>query len=86
MKSSGRGRVVGAGGCPAISAWIISAAGVKVAGITESTPDDHFTAGPDCRVIESGLGRVGGADGRPLVCAWKLTRVGDVRQSVDNLP
>ena len=27
--------------------------------VTKSTPDDHFTAGPDCRVSESGSGRVG---------------------------
>ena len=30
-------------------------------------PDDHFTAGPHCRVLVSGFGCVGGAGGRPAV-------------------
>ena len=34
-----------------------------------SAPDDHFTAGPDCRVIASGRGRVGRAGGCPTICA-----------------
>ena len=51
-----------------------------------SAPDDHFTAGPDCRVTVSGRGRIGGARSPPLVCAWRITRVGNFRQSVDNLP
>src|SRR4030095_11228768 len=34
-----------------------------------STPDDHFTAGPHCRVNVSSIGRVGGARGRPTVHA-----------------
>ena len=32
---------------------------------TSSAPDDHFTAGPDCRVIVSGSRRISGARSRP---------------------
>ena len=32
-----------------------------------SAPDDHFAAGPDCRVTGSASGRVGGAGGGPTV-------------------
>ena len=35
----------------------------------KSAPDDHFVAGPDCRVIDSGSGRVGGAGGCPTIGA-----------------
>ena len=35
----------------------------------ESTPDDHFAAGPHCRVKLSGSGRVGGAGGCPTIRA-----------------
>ena len=34
-----------------------------------SAPDDHFAAGPDCRVTDSADGRVGGAGGCPTVGA-----------------
>ena len=33
----------------------------------ESTPDDHFTAGPHCRVTPSGSGRIGGAGSCPSI-------------------
>ena len=46
---SGRGRVSRAGGCPTVSAGIVSAAGIQIVA-DQSTPDDHFTASPDCRV------------------------------------
>ena len=57
-----------------------------------SAPDDHFTAGPDCRVLSSGSGRVGGAGSSPgiisaatrgtsyyrkMVGAVHLNRLGD---------
>ena len=32
-----------------------------------SAPDDHFTAGPDCRVTPSGRGRVSRAGGCPTI-------------------
>ena len=38
-------------------------------GVVVSPPDDHFAAGPDCRVKVSRSGRIGGAGGRPTVCA-----------------
>src|SRR5262245_28438522 len=34
---------------------------------TYSAPDDHFTAGPDCRVQPSGIRRVGSAGRRPTI-------------------
>ena len=40
-----------------------------------SAPDDHFTAGPDCRVV-LGLGRVGGARGRPTIRAGIVSPAG----------
>ena len=49
MTVSAIGRVGGAGGCPAIRTGIVSPAGVQEAAVT-TAPDDHFTAGPDCRV------------------------------------
>ena len=33
-----------------------------------STPDDHFTAGPDCGVTVSAVRRIGRARGRPAIC------------------
>ena len=50
-----------------------------------STPDDHFTAGPDCRVSDSARGALA------VVVAVHvrhgvITRVGNFRKSVDNLP
>ncbi len=50
-----------------IRAGMVSPTGVAV---TSSTPNDHFTAGPDCRVAVSGRGRVRGAGGCPTVGAW----------------
>ena len=37
--------------------------------VAKSAPDDHFTAGPNCRVIGSRIGRIGGAGGCPAICA-----------------
>jgi hypothetical protein len=37
----------------------IPPAGIDEAAIGKSAPDNHFTAGPDCRVIGSARGRVG---------------------------
>ena len=41
-----------------------------------SAPDDHFAAGPDCRVSYSGSGRVGGAGGRPTIGAGIVSPAG----------
>src|SRR6202043_3877587 len=35
--------------------------------VTTATPDDHFTAGPDCRVTKSASGRIGRAGGCPTI-------------------
>ena len=52
-----------------------------------STPNDHFTAGPDCRVKDSGRGDISSARGRPpIIGARNITGVGNFRKSVDNLP
>ncbi|PYK13080.1 MAG: hypothetical protein DME64_14490 [Verrucomicrobia bacterium] len=49
----------------------ISSAGTQRAvGVVKSTPDDHFTAGPDCRVTCPFGGYVDDASGCPTICAW----------------
>jgi hypothetical protein len=55
VTTSGSGRSRGAGGSPTIRPGIVSAAGVETdrAAGSFSTPNDHFTAGPDCRVRKS---------------------------------
>jgi len=63
------GRIGGAGGYPAISAGITSPASVKNAAGVKSAPDDHLTAGPNCRVAVSASGRIGGAGRGPTVGA-----------------
>ena len=46
-----RRRVGDAGGCPTIGGRIIPAAGIKIDGASSvSAPNDHFSAGPHCRV------------------------------------
>src|SRR5204862_206300 len=65
---SGTGRVGGAGGCPAISAGIVSPASVQSAAVS-SAPDDHLTASPNCRVLVSRTGRISGGGGCPAVGA-----------------
>ena len=75
MSVSAGGRVGSAGGCPTVGAGIISAAGVQIAAVI-STPDDHFTAGPDCRVRLSAIGRVGRAGGYPTVGAGIISSAG----------
>ena len=70
------GAFVVRGGCPTVGAGIVSPAGVETAVIIISAPDDHFTAGPDCRVILSGSGCVGGAGGCPTVGARIISPAG----------
>src|SRR5207245_8654094 len=41
-----------------------------------SPPDDHFTAGPDCRLTKSGSGSVGGAGGCPTIRARIVSTAG----------
>ena len=75
-------RISGAGGCPTIRAGIVSPAGVQDGRSIPSTPDDHFTTGPNGCVTCAGRGDMEGARSPPLICA----RVGNFRQSIDNLP
>src|SRR2546430_1798108 len=67
----GRGRGVAGGGgvCPPVGARAISLAAFKKAAAAVSAPDDHFAAGPDCRVTGSASRRVGGTGGCPTVGA-----------------
>ena len=54
-------------------AWWTERHAVSAAGVhrrqngTYSAPDDHFTAGPDCRVEPSGIRRVRSASRRPTI-------------------
>jgi hypothetical protein len=76
---SGRGRVGGAGGCPTIRAGIISPAGIPILARPPpriSAPNDHLTAGPDCRMILSNLGRVGRAGSCPTIRAGIVSAAG----------
>ena len=64
------GRIGDAGRRPGIGCRIVFPAGVQIAsGVIITAPNDHFTAGPDCRVICSFVGRVDGACGSPSVKA-----------------
>ena len=57
-----------------------------------SAPNDHFTAGPDCRVSESASGRVGYAGGSPTIGAGIVSpasnqmRPGNPPQTIISLP
>ena len=54
--------------------------------LLESAPNDHFTAGPNCRVTGSGNRGVSGGRSRPrIICARRIP-LGNFRKSVDNLP
>ena len=77
------GRVGEAGGCPTVGTRVVFAAGVKEADwrVIISAPDDHFAAGPDCRVPESASGRVGGARWSPCVVSAANRRTRVVRQT-----
>ena len=44
--------------------------------VTTPAPDDHFAAGPDCRVTVSGSGRIGGAGGCPTIGARIISAAG----------
>src|SRR5205814_8132028 len=62
VKRSGKGRASDVRGRPTVCAGIISTAGVQkvdsIGSSGTSAPDDHFTAGPHCRVTGSRSGRV----------------------------
>src|SRR4029079_16176587 len=73
------GRIDEVGGGPAISAGIVSSAGIRPVGsdiIKISAPDDHLSAGPNCRVPLSPMGRIDGAGGCPPVGAGNISPAG----------
>ena len=69
------GGVHRARGCPTICARSVSAASICIATVI-AAPDDHFTAGPDCRVAPPGIRCVGDAGGCPTVRAWIVPPAG----------
>src|SRR6266542_886044 len=74
--SSGR-RVDGAGDYPVIGDRIVSPARVQQVTLNPieviAAPYDHFTAGPNCRVIYSANWRIDGAGRRPTVSSRIVT-------------
>jgi hypothetical protein len=85
VTESGSGRAGGAGSCPTVSAGIVSPAGVQIAAII-SAPDDHFAAGPHCRVLVSGSGRAGGAGSCPTVGAGIVSPAGVQIAAIKSAP
>ena len=51
-----------------------------------SAPDDHFTAGPHCRVNVSASGRVGRAGGCPTIRAGIVSPAGVQSSRCDHPP
>ena len=54
----------------------VSPAGVEDTAYRPTAPDDHFSAGPDCRMKVSGSGRIGGAGGCPTFGAGIVSPAG----------
>jgi hypothetical protein len=69
VKPSANGRVVGACSCPTVSAGIVPRAGVKNVRQVNPAPDNHFTADPDCCVIDSAIRRISEAGSCPRIRA-----------------
>ena len=72
------GRASSVGSSPSIGAGIVSSSIVEkvVNGLVISAPDNHFTAGPDCRVKTRAIGRVGDAGRCPTVSLWIISPAG----------
>ena len=75
---SGTRRVTCASGHPTIRAGIISPTGVQnVARIKiDATPNNHFAAGPYCRMAVSGFGSTGNAGSCPTICSQIISPTG----------
>jgi len=72
-------RVGGAGACPTVGGRIVRAAGVEILTATVirvAAPNDHFTAGPYCRVIFSAVGRADDVGGCPSISAGIIFAAG----------
>ena len=57
--------------------------------VNNATPDDHFTVGPDCRVIFSASGRVGRGGGCPgiragIVSSARIQRIRSISPAPDD--
>jgi hypothetical protein len=79
VRVSASWRVGGAGSCPTVRARIVSPADVEIGAANATsitTPDDHFTASPDCRLQVALSGGVGGAGGCPTVRAGVVSSAG----------
>ena len=77
MPDSPRGDIGGTSRCPSVSARDVSPAGVlvrKTAGPT--SPDNHLTAGPYCRVPVAISWRVASVGSCPAVCAGAVSTAG----------
>src|SRR5207248_9903656 len=68
-------RVDGAGRIPNLPAFTTPPSPVQIAAVI-SSPDDHLTAGPDCREFLSANGRVCRAGGCPVVRARIVSPAG----------
>jgi hypothetical protein len=88
VKPSRRWRTGDGSGCPRVRARVIPTSRVQVhAGVrVAAAPDDHFTPGPNRRVISSGSGRVGGAGSRPTINAGIVSAAGVQRDAVISTP
>ena len=72
VKAPGSWRIHSAGSCPTVHFRIVSPAGVHIVRdiIGKITsPDNHFAAGPDCRVVLSAKRRVGSTGDCPTIHA-----------------
>jgi len=76
MHPSRRRRDCRAGGSPTIDIGIVSAAAIRIAGGIISPPDNHFTAGPHCRVTTSASRCVYSAGSYPVVRARTVSSAG----------
>jgi hypothetical protein len=88
MKVSSIGRVGGAGGRPTIRGGIVSPTRVHIAVAIISTPDNHFFAGPNCRVVPSARRRVGNAGSGPAIRARSIpaASVQPVASTIERIP
>ena len=68
MNVSGGRCVTGSRGRPGFDARSVFATGVQIE-VADTTPDDHFTAGPHCGVPTSGLRHVRATSSRPIIYA-----------------
>jgi len=90
VKGSRRGCITGASGCPSVRAGIVPSTRVYniITASIASTPDDHFTPGPDHRMCGPRRRRIGGAGDRPTVGAGIVFSAGvqNVVSSIKEVP